>query len=72
MHFDYYLRKEYNLFGKNFEDLLNNMKNDEHLELKHKECLEYYKDDELNSYKQRIEPIVIHILNTNKEDLIKK
>lgn len=68
MHFDYYIRKECNLFGKQFDNLLNNMKKDDNLEVKHKECLEYYKGEELILYKLKIEPIINRILKPiNKE-----
>jgi hypothetical protein len=41
MHFDYCLRGEYMLSGKEFDNLFNNMKEDSNLEMKHKDCLEY-------------------------------
>ena len=76
MYFDLYLRKDCTLFGEEFSNLFNNMKDDRNLENKHKECLEYYKDEDLISYKSKIEPLILHILNSNKlneyEEEIKK
>ena len=66
MHFDYCLKGEYMFSGKEFDNLFGNMKEDSNLEMKHKECLEYYKGDELIKYKIRIEPLIIHILNSTK------
>ena len=53
-----------------FSNLFNNMKDDRNLENKHKKCLEYYKDEDLISYKLKIEPLILHILNSNKLFLI--
>ena len=66
MHFDYCLKGERMLSGKEFDNLFNSMKEDLNLETKHKECLQYYKDGELTKYKIRIEPLIIHILNYTK------
>lgn len=62
MYFNGEISDNYVIVGKKLDNLIQCMKEDKDLMMKHLYCLDFYKNEDLNRYKIKIEPLIKHIL----------